>query len=60
MIKTLEDHLDELCPICNKKHESKWVAEFEHFMCYKKQECTNCGYTLFKKLDFGTDGSILS
>jgi len=60
IIKTLEDHLEELCPVCNKKHNSKWEAEFDHFMCYKKQECLSCGYTLFRKLDFCTDGSILS
>ncbi|MCC7574084.1 hypothetical protein KO361_00630 [Candidatus Woesearchaeota archaeon] len=57
--KTLEDHIEELCPNCNTKHESKWEPEFEHFTCYKKQKCNNCGYTLFKKLDFSSDGTIL-
>lgn len=57
--KNLEDHLEEICPICKKIHESNWIPEFEHFKCYKKQKCSECGYVLFKKLDFTTDGSFL-
>ncbi|MFP4568015.1 MAG: hypothetical protein ACLFN8_03650 [Candidatus Woesearchaeota archaeon] len=52
--------MDEICPVCKKKHESNWQAEFDHFSCYKKQECLSCGYVLFKKLDFCSDGTILS
>lgn len=57
--KTIEDHLEEICPICGKEHVGEWKPEFEHFMCYKKQECVSCGYVLFKKLSFSTDGSVL-
>jgi hypothetical protein len=59
IIKTLEDHLDEFCPVCKQKHGADWKAEFEHFICYKRQECSSCGYVLFKKLDFSSDGSFL-
>lgn len=58
-VKTLEDHLEEFCPVCSTRHNTSWVAEFEHFSCYKRQECGSCGYVLFKKLDFCTDGSFL-
>lgn len=55
---TLEDHLEELCPSCGLRHESKLDLIFDYMTCYISGNCINCNYSILKKVDFMTCGAF--
>ncbi|MGV8169170.1 MAG: hypothetical protein ACP5N3_03890 [Candidatus Nanoarchaeia archaeon] len=49
---SLEDHIEEACPKCGKKHESDWKLEIDNRHHYIIQTCSECSYKIFTKITF--------
>lgn len=59
MTLTLEEHLEEICPICKKRHNKDWESKFDRHNHYLTLVC-ECGYEIFIRtrwLSSGVNGA---